>query len=299
MQDFKLAMIQICLPQANSVEQNLDKMEHWIHCAANAGANLIMFGELAITGYLLDSSKLTEPGTGACMHYRRAESVPGKAAQRLIDLARERGVFISAGMGDRQAGVVYNAYMLIGPDGYIGKQRKLHMPMAEAPYYGAGSAFDVFDIGYCKIGISICFDNWFPETSRILALKGAEVILSPWMWIVPANASDEEKRSCVRKRRNTFLKIFGARALDNAAYIMVLDHVGMEADQFEFPGLSMAFDPFGDVIAETEPFKEQLLLVDIQASAIEKYRTYGHHYTLKYRRPDIYGSLSEIIGNDK
>ena len=57
------------------------------------------------------------------------------------------------------------------------------------------------------------------------------------------------------KEESTFLKIFGARALDNAAYMMVLDHVGLEADQFEFPGLSMAFDPFGDVIAETEPFR--------------------------------------------
>ena len=84
----------------------------------------------------------------------------------------------------------------------------------------------------------------------------------------------------------------------NAAYVMVLDHVGLEAEEFEFPGLSMAYDPFGRIIAETEPFEEQMLLIDIQASAVEKYRTYGHHYTLKFRRPDIYGELSEIIRND-
>ncbi|MDD3931821.1 MAG: hypothetical protein GXY22_00275 [Clostridiaceae bacterium] len=298
MKDFKLAMIQISHLQENSTMQNIDKMENWIQRAAGEGAHLVMFGELGVSGYLLDSSALTEPGTGACMHYRRAEAVPGPSVQRLEEIAKKYGVYIAAGMGDLQAGVVYNAYMLIGPDGYIGKQRKLHIPLAEAPYYGAGSEFNVFDIGYCKIGLSICFDNWFPETSRILTLKGAEVILSPWMWIVPPNATDEEKMICVRERRDSFLRIFGARALDNAAYVMVLDHVGLEAEEFEFPGLSMAYDPFGRIIAETEPFKEQMLLIDIQASAVEKYRTYGHHYTLKFRRPDIYGELSEIIRND-
>jgi len=287
--------MQLCSPHQNSVDENIDKMEQWVRRAAEAGAHLAMFGELWVSGYLLDSSRLGGAGSGASAHYRRAETVPGPATQRVADLARRYGLYIAAGMGDLQAGVVYNAFFIVGPDGYLGKQRKLHMPLAEYPYYGEGSQFCVFDIGLCKIGISICFDNWFPETSRILALKGAEVLLAPWMWIVPAEAAPQEKLEAARRRSRTLKRFFPARALDNAMYVMVLDHVGLEADGFEFPGVSMAIDPFGEVIAESRFFEEEMLIVDLRESEIEKYRTYGHHYSLRYRRPAIYGELARMV----
>jgi N-carbamoylputrescine amidase len=294
MRDFRLALMQLTIPQSNSVAQNLAKMEGWVRQAAEAGANLVMFGELATSGYLLNSAGLQGPGSGSSVHYQRAEAIPGEATQKLAEMAHKYGVFIAAGMGDLQAGVVYNTFVLVGPQGYIGKQHKLHIPVAEYPYYGAGSAFQVFDIGLCKLGISICFDNWFPETSRILALQGAEVLLAPWMWIVPAGASPEGRRQAESRRKN-HLKFFPARALDNAMYVAVLDHVGAEKEGFEFPGVSLVFDPFGNLIAETEMFKECMLIADLKAAEVEKYRTYGHHFTLKYRRPEIYGVLTELI----
>jgi len=294
MKDFRIAMMQLTLPQAEGVDQRLARMDAWTRRAADAGADLVWFGELAVPGYLLDSSGLTEPGVGASEHYRRAEAVPGAAVRQLADIARRYGVFIVSGMGDIEAGVVYNAAVVVAPDGYVGKQRKLHIPHAEHRYYGAGSRFEVFDIGLCKLGISICYDNWFPETSRILALKGAEVLLSPWMWIVPPRASKEEKLEAAARRRETHIRMFAARAMDNAMYTLVLDHVGLEAEGFEFPGVSLAFDPFGNLLAETEPFVEQMLLVDVEATEVEKYRTYGHHYTLAFRRPEIYGALAEM-----
>jgi len=91
-----------------------------------------------------------------------------------------------------------------------------------------------------------------------------------------------------------FKRFFATRALDNAMYVMVLDHVGMEADDFEMPGVSIAFSPYGDVIGEAERFAEDLLLVDLKESEIEKYRTYGHHFNLQYRRPETYGELAEM-----
>ena len=295
MEDFRIALLQLNLPQASSVHENLTKITGWVRRAADVGARLVMFGELGVTGYLLDSRGLTEPGVGAALHYRRAEEIPGPATQKLAAVARETGVTIVGGMGDLQAGVVYNAVVVVSPEGYVGKQRKLHMPDPEYRYYGVGSDLRVFDLGYCKLGISICFDNWFPETSRILALKGAEVLLSPWMWTIPHDAPDDERMRAVEYRRRTHTKVFAARALDNAMYVLVLDHVGLEAEGFEMPGVSMAFDPFGDLIGQTEPFVEQILLVDLKGSEIEKYRTYGHHYTLKYRRPEIYGELAKMV----
>jgi predicted amidohydrolase len=284
--------MQLNLPQAEGVDERLDTMDSWVRRAAGAGADVVWFGELAVPSYLLDTSQLT--GTGASEHYRRAEEVPGPATDRLAGMAREYGVHIVSGIGDRQAGVVYNTAVVVGPGGYIGKQRKLHIPHAEHRYYGAGSRFEVFDIGLCKLGVSICYDNWFPETSRILALKGAEVLLSPWMWIVPPGASEREKARAAAYRRETHIRMFAARAMDNAMYVLVLDHVGPEARDFEFPGVSMAFDPFGNLVAEARPFEEQMLLVDIVAEEVEKYRTYGHHYTLAFRRPEIYGALTDM-----
>lgn len=295
MHDTRIALAQLTIPQRNSVADNLAKVEEWVRRASEAGANLVMFGELALSGYLLNTAGLLGPGTGSSVHYQRAEPIPGPTTARLAELAHQHGVFIAAGMGDLESGVVYNAVALVGPGGYIGKQRKLHIPVAEYPYYGAGSGFSVFDIGLCKIGISICFDNWFPETSRILALKGAEVLLAPWTWIVPPNPSPEDRRAAADRRRTNHLRFFPARALDNAMYVAVLDHVGVEAEGFEFPGVSMVLDPFGNVVSEAPTFAEHLLMVDLKAEQLVKYRTYGHHFTLKYRRPEIYGTLTERV----
>jgi len=295
MKDFRIAMMQLTFPQRNSVDENIEKMGKWVHIAADKGADLVMFGELSVSGYLLNTSGMRSPDSGSSEHYRRAEAIPGLAVQKLEAIAKEYRLFIAAGMADIQAGVVYNSYFIVGLDGYVGKQRKLHMPMPEYPYYGVGSECRVFDIGLCKIGVSICFDNWFPETSRLLAINGAEVMLSPWMWIIPSNVSPEKRLEAIEARRRSLRKFFPARALDNAMYVMVLDHVGLEAENFEFPGVSMAIDPIGDTIAESNPSVEEMVVVDLKESQIEKYRTYGHHYTLKFRRPEIYGELAEMV----
>ena len=294
MKDFRLAMVQACFPQKNSPDENIDIMERWIRRSSDEKADLVMFGELSVSGYLLDSSHLVDPGVGPVMHYRRAESVPGPATHRLAALAQKHGVFIAAGMADTEAGVVYNSYFLVGPGGYVGKQRKTHMPSVEYPYYGVASQFQVFDIGICKIGISICFDNWFPETSRILALKGAEVVLAPFMWRIPSG-SDTEKRLAAQQRRNRQMKVFPARALDNAMYVIVLDHVGVEAEGFELPGVSTAFSPAGDVIAQSEPLAEEMRIVELQERLLEKARTFAQHNTLQFRRPEIYAQLTKPV----
>ena len=109
MQNFTLAMVQANFPQKNNANENIDIMEEWVQTATRAKADLVMFGELSISGYLLDSSHLVDPGEGSVVHYRRAEEVPGSAANRLTEIAREHGVVIAAGIADIQAGVVYNS----------------------------------------------------------------------------------------------------------------------------------------------------------------------------------------------
>ena len=291
MKNLRIAMVQANFPHTNSVAENIDIMEGWVQRAVGEEADLVMFGELSVSGYLLDSSDLVDAGVGPVLHYRRAEAVPGPAVRRLEAIAQRQRVFIAGGMGDLEAGVVYNSYFLVGPEGYVGKQRKTHMPPVEYPYYGVGSQFQVFDIGVCRVGICICFDNWFPETSRILALRGAEVILAPFMWKIASDVSQAEKQLAVDQRRKKHMKIFPARALDNAVYVLVLDHVGKETESFELPGVSTAFGPEGDIVARTEPFVEQMLVVELKERELEKARTFAQHNTLQFRRPEIYSEL--------
>ena len=291
MQDFRIATVQATFAQANTVDDSVAIVETWVARAAAEKADLVVFGELCLSGYLLDSSHLDAGNGRPVVHYRRAEEVPGPAVRKLERIARRHGVFVGAGMADIEAGVVYNSYFLVGPEGYVGKQRKTHVPPVEYPYYGAASAYHVFDIGLCRIGVSICFDNWFPETSRILALMGADMVIAPFMWIVPPGSSETEKQQAAERRRDKHMKIFPARALDNAMYFVVVDHVGVEAEDFELPGVSMAFGPNGDVIAQSRPFTEEMVLVDVKKSELERSRTYGQHNTLRYRRPKIYSRL--------
>ena len=91
---------------------------------------------------------------------------------------------LAAGIAENDRDIVYNTYVIVGPDGYIGKSRKIHIPPAEVGYWRGGGIPPVIDIGPAKVGVNICFDNWLPESGRMVALQGAEVILAPYVWSV-------------------------------------------------------------------------------------------------------------------
>ena len=150
------------------VDGNLKNIKGWTSKAVKAGADLILFPELAITGHWCNTDS-----------WKVSQEVPGGEATKTIGtLAKRHGVYISVGLGERDKGVQYNCQILVGPEGYIGKQRKLHMSSDEYFYYRGGTEMPVLDAGTCRVGTVICYDNMFPEVPRILALKGAEVILS-------------------------------------------------------------------------------------------------------------------------
>ena len=136
--------------------------------AAAAEAELVLFPELVIHGHCT-------PNT-----WDLAEPVPaGPSVETLIDIASRHRLAVCAGMSEKERDIVYNTQVLVGPHGYIGKQRKLHLSRDEVFHYKGGREIPVFDIGPCQVGIVICYDNQFPEIARVLALRGAEVILMP------------------------------------------------------------------------------------------------------------------------
>ena len=149
-------------------ERILKAIDHWCEQAVAEKAELVLFPELVIHGHCT-------PNT-----WTLAEPVPdGPSVAALVNIAKRHRVVLCAGMSEKERDIVYNTQVLVGPDGYIGKQRKLHLSRDEGFYYKGGRDINVFDIGPCKVGIVICYDNQFPEISRVLALRGAEVMLMP------------------------------------------------------------------------------------------------------------------------
>src|SRR5262249_704854 len=149
-------------------QRNLATIAEWCEQAAGEKAELVVFPELVVHGHCT-------PNT-----WELAEAIPeGPSVQRLIELARRYGLILSVGLSEKERDIVYNAQVLVGPQGYIGKQRKLHPSRDEVMLYKGGREIVVFDLGKCKVGTVICYDNWFPEIARILALRSADVILMP------------------------------------------------------------------------------------------------------------------------
>src|SRR3954463_1241785 len=147
-------------------ERVLNSIAGWCERAAADKAEFVLFPELVVHGHCT-------PNT-----WDLAEPVPeGPSVQRLTQLARHYRQTLCVGLSEKERDIVYNTQVVVGPQGYVGKQRKLHLSRDEVLYYKGGRDLTVLDVGPCKVGIVICYDNQFPEIARVLALRGADVIL--------------------------------------------------------------------------------------------------------------------------
>ncbi len=273
-------------------ERMLEAIEDWVQKGLQQGVELYLFPELVVHGHCT-------PNT-----WELAESVPdGPSCQRLIELARKHRVVLSVGLSEKERGIVFNTQVLVGPDGYIGKQRKLHLSRDEVLYYKGGRELPVYEIGKCRVGMVICYDNQFPEPARILALRGADVILMPHaarvkMW----NDSPESIREARRASHELFLG-YAMRARENACFVVLADQVGRAGHVDMYPhdsplqphhaGAAMIFSPTGDLLAaaQSEQIREEMLVHDLDSRQLAEVRGQPN-YTLKTRRPELYGELT-------
>ena len=271
-------------------EQTLVTINNYCHEASASGVELILFPELVMHGHCT-------PNT-----WEIAESVPdGPGVERLCQMAREHRLFISFGMSEKERDIVFNTQVLVGPDGYIGKQRKVHLSRDETFFYKGGKELPVLDIGKCRVGTVICYDNQFPELARILALRGAEVILMPHaaregMW------HDRESETRARKKVFEYFKSYAMRARENATYCVYADQAGKAgivdiypADHFNqpnHPGGAIIFDPNGEIIKHTQldHIKDEMLIVDLEAQRLIDARSHPN-FTIRNRRPELFGEL--------
>ncbi|GIW92261.1 MAG: amidohydrolase [Pirellulaceae bacterium] len=258
-------------PQANR-----DRMERWIKEAAGAGAALVVFPECALCGYCFES--LQEA-------WQWAEPIPGPSTEKIVELCRRIGIHVAFGMLERTESQLFNACALVGPDGVVGVYRKIHLPYLGVDRFATPGdrPFGVFRVGPARVGMHICYDGSFPESARVMALAGAEVVLLPTNW--PPGAE------------NTAKYLPNARALENHVYFAAVNRVGEERG-FRFIGRSRIVDPTGETLAEAGDSEEKLLVAEANlefARTKRIVRVPGKHIIDRFadRRPEMYRPIVE------
>jgi predicted amidohydrolase len=273
MSAWKIAGVQMDCAFAD-VPRNLDTVLRGMDEAARQGARLIVFPECALTGYCYRGLEEALP---------HAQPLPGPASEAVARECRRLGVWVVAGMLERgDGGEVYNACMLVGPAGYLGGYRKIHLPYMGIDRFAAPGdrPFAVHDLGGLRLGINICYDGSFPESSRVMTLLGADLVVLPTNW--PTGA-----RSTVR--------LSEARAMENHIYYAAVNRVGEERG-FRFIGRSRILDFEGAVLAEAGEESAQVIVAEIdpeKARAKRVVKVPGEHEVdrVGHRRPQMYGPL--------
>ena len=269
----------------------LRNIEDWCGRASEQGVDLVLFPELVIHGHC-------SPNTAAL-----AEPVPdGPSVRQLIGLARRYRLFLCAGLAEQYQDAVYDTQVLAGPNGYCGSQRKLHMSRDEGRYYERGTAIDVLDIGKCKVGIGICYDNEFPEVTRILALRGADVLLMPHASRDARWDDSPESEAAARRFIHDHHLPFAMRAKENACYVVLADQAGRAGYVGDYPrdhpnqphhaGAALVFAPDGSLLASSQRdrIRDEMVVAILDAASLERERAHPN-YQLRTRRPELFGDL--------
>jgi predicted amidohydrolase len=272
-------------------ERVLNGIAGWCARAAAEQAELVLFPELVVHGHCTPTT------------WQLAEPVPdGPTVRRLTQLARQHGLVLCAGLSEKEKDIVYNTQVLVGPDGYIGKQRKLHLSRDEVLYYKGGREIPVFDAGPCKVGIVICYDNQFPEVARVLALRGAEVLLMPHAARIRMWDDTPESEAVARRYSHWYFQGHAMRARENFCFAVLADQAGRAGyvdlypkdspNQPHHAGAALVFGPDGEPLAsaQTECVREEMVVATLDAALLGRYRALPN-YTLRTRRPELFGEL--------
>ena len=270
----RLACIQF-EPLVGELETNLIAIERLVREAAGKGAAVVVLPELADSGYMFRNAAELAQLAGA---------IPdGRSAALLCALARALNLVIISGLAERDGDMFYNAAMICGPEGYLGKYRKLHLWDQENRFFHPGDlGLPVFDTPVGKIGIAICYDGWFPETFRQLTLREATLVCVPTNWVpMPGNDWHSEPMANVLHK---------AAAHSNGLYIACADRIGTERGQ-PFLGCSLIVGPAGwPVAGPASGEHEEILFADLDlASVADGRRLNSFNDLIGDRRTDVYG----------
>jgi N-carbamoylputrescine amidase len=264
---------------------NVAKAIEGIKDAARDGAQIICLQELFTSLYFCDVEDYE--------NFKLAEAIPGPTTDKLSSVAKELGVVIIASLFEKRAeGLYHNTTAVIDADGsYLGKYRKMHIPddpaFFEKFYFTPGDlGYKVFQTKFAKIGVLICWDQWYPEAARITALMGAEILFYPTA-IGWATAQDDDTNT---EQYNAWQTIQRGHAVANGVHVVSVNRVGYEQDGLmKFWGGSFVSNPFGNVIYQASHENEETNVVEIDLQKTDFYRT--HWPFLRDRRIDSYDPI--------
>jgi len=266
------------------VASNMQKAIAGIREAAAKGAQIVCLQELFTSLYFCDVEDHE--------NFKLAEAIPGPSTDTLSAVAKELGVVIIASLFEkRAAGLYHNTTAVLDADGtYLGKYRKMHIPddpgYYEKFYFTPGDlGYKVFDTKFAKIGILICWDQWYPEASRITALMGAEVLFYPTAIGWDTNETDPNTN---REQYNAWQTIQRSHAVANGVHVVSVNRVGREANQ-QFWGGSFVANPFGSLLYLGSHENEEVHVQEIDLAKTEYYRSTWPY--LRDRRIDSYDPI--------
>ena len=267
--------------------ENLERASDKIREAAKRGAQIVCMHELFLGEYFCRKEDAAL--------FDLAEAVPGPATEALAKVAKKNKVAIVASLFERRAaGIYHNTCAVLDADGtFLGKYRKMHIPddplYYEKFYFTPGDlGFPNFDTRYGRIGVQICWDQWYPEGSRAVALQGAQVIFYP----TSIGWHPAEKKEFGSAQLDAWRTIQRSHAIANGVYVAVVNRAGFEGNPkagdtgLEFWGNSFVADPFGEVVAEASNDKEEILVVECDPAKSEDTRR--NWPFLRDRRIDAY-----------
>jgi len=270
-------------------DANVARAERLIREAASRGANIVLIQELFETPYFC---KDLDP-----RHFELARPLAGHpAVERFRALARELGVVLPVSVFERAGQAFFNSVAIVDADGSVlGSYRKSHIPDGpgyhEKFYFSPGdSGFKVFATRYAKLGVAICWDQWFPEAARAMALRGAEILLYP-------TAIGSEPQAPALDSSGHWQRTMQGHAAANVMPLVAANRIGREVGEktaIDFYGSSFIASPTGEKIAEADRCSETVLTASFDLDEVRRYReAWG---VFRDRRPELYGPLLSLDG---
>lgn len=271
----RLALAQMSSKRGDK-QENLQRMERIISEAKDQSAELVIFPELCVTGYI-----------NRDRFYELAETVPGSTTEKIEGITRQKDLHVIFGipeMSEKTKGTLYNTAVFIGPDGLIGKYRKMALPthsvFEEKRYFRAGHQPAAFSTNLGNVGLCICYDLFFPEVIRLTRLKGAKLI-------VCISASPAV-------RKEYFEILTAARAIENTAYLAYVNLTGVE-EGLQFWGGSRLVSPTGRVLAKAKYDEPDMVLCDVDFEDLQPAEAFIP--TLRDLRPELFDLLKKEAEN--
>ncbi len=286
----KIALIQ----QSNTADRtaNVAKLEKNIRLVAAEGAKLIVLQELHNGLYFCQTEDTSV--------FEQAETIPGSSTESFGKLAKELGVVIVLSLFEkRAAGLYHNTAVVIEKNGTIaGKYRKMHIP--DDPAYYEKFYFTPGDLGFQpiqtsvgKLGVLVCWDQWYPEAARLMAMAGAELLIHPTAIGWESTDSEDEKL----RQRNAWIVVQRGHAVANGIHVLTCNRTGYEADPsgstngIQFWGNSFVAGPQGELLIQASNEEEENLIFDIDLSRSENVRRWWPFF--RDRRIDAFDDLTK------